>query len=350
MEKYCCFDQVVRWLKGEYGDVDLKTPEGKIAGKVISKWQEVDKICKTEVEKVEVRHHLPLSDHLLNIFSEICQKEEAQAIEVSSDLGEEEAEVITGVTSGHRSGPFTKEEREELEDILLTKEVETSSAGKISFDEQDSLDISIYWDKEYKELLQKLDSRRSKDYMEFCEEKEELVKVRDYLVPESLVPILESLFAKYGDVSVDTKSLSPRVKMFLFVILCRTIDNMCKTRVLDISEGRLIKWGKYLKALQSAGFKIQFAMDRLHRVVRAYIGLQLKEGVTKNRSYLDEEISKKSDEVEKLEEKLEALKVRRKQISEESVRKSSTAGEYLREATKLKWRKAGEGLQPNKLR
>lgn len=303
MEKYCCFDQVARWLKGEYGDVDLKTPEGKIAGKVISKWQEVNKICKTVEEKVEVKH-LPLS------------------------------------------WPFTEEERKELEHILLTKEVETSSAGKILFDEQDSLDISIYWDKEYKELLQKLDSSQAEDYMEFWEEKEDRVKVRDYLVPESSVPILESLFAKYGDVSVDTKS--PRVKMFLFVILCRTIDNMCKTRVLDISEDQLIIWWKYLKALQSAGFKIQFALDRLHRVVRAYIGLQLQERVTENRSYLDEEISKKSEEVEKLEEELEALKVRRKQISEESERKSGTAGEYLREATKLKWRKAGEGLQPNK--
>ena len=40
----------------------------------------------------------------------------------------------------------------------------------------------------------------------------ELTDVRDYLVPQSLAPILESLFDKYGDVGAET-NLSSRLKM-----------------------------------------------------------------------------------------------------------------------------------------
>ena len=40
----------------------------------------------------------------------------------------------------------------------------------------------------------------------------ELTDVRDYLVPQSLAPILESLFDEYGDVGAET-NLSSRLKM-----------------------------------------------------------------------------------------------------------------------------------------
>ena len=40
----------------------------------------------------------------------------------------------------------------------------------------------------------------------------ELTDVRDYSVPQSLAPILESLFDEYGDVGAET-NLSSRVKM-----------------------------------------------------------------------------------------------------------------------------------------
>ena len=40
----------------------------------------------------------------------------------------------------------------------------------------------------------------------------ELTNVRDYLMPQSLAPILESLFDEYGDVGAET-NLSSRLKM-----------------------------------------------------------------------------------------------------------------------------------------
>jgi hypothetical protein len=349
-------------LKGEDGDVELRMPEGKIAGKVISKRPEVEKICKTEaaqaipiwreseVEKVKAKHqYLPFLDHLLNFFSKICEEEEAQAIRVRGDLGVEEAVVMPAVTSGRRSKFFSKDEEMELRHILSDKEMEMSSAGERSNDEQDSSDIS-YWDKEYKELKQKLDSIAAvdsipaEDYLEFWEEKEQFDSVGDYLVPKSLAPILKSLVDKNVDVSV---TISPRVKMFLFVILCRTIDSMCETRVLDIKEGRLISWWRYLKALQSKGFQIKFALDHLERVVRAYLGLQLTERVQKSLFNIEEEFRKKSEEVKKLGKELEDLTVIQNNISDEPWRKSGLIAECLKEATELKWRKAGEGLQLN---
>ena len=108
-------------------------PKGKFSGKVISERLEIKKICKTEaaqaipiwsepeVEKVEVKDHLPFLDHLLNFVIEICQKEEAQAIRVRGDVDVQEAEVMSAITSGHRSKLFSEGEQMELKHILLDK-------------------------------------------------------------------------------------------------------------------------------------------------------------------------------------------------------------------------------------
>ncbi|KAF3950843.1 hypothetical protein CMV_023451, partial [Castanea mollissima] len=341
-------DQVTLWLKGEYGDVELRTGGGKIVGKVISKRQEMEKVCEVEAaqeiklhlelgvgERV-VRHDLLTLDRLANLYNEIFQKEAAQEIKIDG---------IPALAWTHIIESFSEDECKELYGLFMTEEMGIISAEEKSFNRQDSLYIPIYLDRAFIEFVQKLDAGPKK-LMELWEAEEELVNVRDYLVPQSLACILESLFAKYGDVSVEFTLSSSRVKMFLYVILCGTIDSMCETRVQDISEDELIHWWTYLKALLSAGFKIQFAFDHLNRVVRAYFGLRLKKQVQETLSQLKRDITVCSAQLNELTTKLDLLKYKQKRImSEESGKKSSLIDECLKEATRLKWRKAGQGLQ-----
>ena len=341
-------DQVTRWLKGEYGDVELRTGGGKIVGKVISEIQEIKKMCEVEAaqeiklhrelgvgERV-ARHDLLTPERLRNLYDEMFQKEAAQEIKIDD---------MPALAWTHIKKSFSEDERKELDGLFMTEEMGIISAEEKSFDKQDRPDSPIFLDEAYFEFVQKLDAG-PKEFMELWEAEEERVNVRGYLVPKSLVCILKSLFAKYGDVIVEFTLSSSRVKKFLFVILCGTIDSMCETRVQDISEDELIHWWTYLKALLSAGFKIQFAFDHLNRVVRAYYGLQLKKQVNETLSLLERDIKLCSDQLKELKKKLDLLENKQKSIkSEESANKSSLIDECLKEATRLKWRKAGQGLQ-----
>lgn len=326
----------------------MRTGGGKIVGKVISKEQEREKMCEVEAaqeiklhrelgigERV-VHHDLLTLDRLANLCNEIFQKEAAQEIKIDG---------MPALAWTHIKDSFNADERQELDGLFMTEEMGIISAEEKSFDEQDSPLISIFLDESFIEFVQKLNAGPI-NFKELWEAEEERVNVRDYLVPQSLACILESLFANYGDVSVEFTLSSSRVKMFLYVILCGTIDRMCETRVRDISEDDLIHWWTYLKALLSAGFKIQFAFDHLKRVVRAYYGLQLKKQVHETLSQLERDIRVCSAKLKELTEKLNLLENKQKSImSEESGKKSKLIDECLKEATRLKWRKAGQGLQ-----
>lgn len=346
------YDQVTLWLKGDYGDVELRTAIGKIAGKVISERQEAMEMCKNEaaqatkilsdpgVEEMEALHDLLTLDQIFKSDNVMHQKGVAQGIRIQS---KPEVGAKSSLTWNHILHSFSEDERKELNDVLMSEEPETSSDEENTVDELDSLDDSLFLDKALKDLMQKLDSGPL-ELMDLWNKEEEVVNVRDYLVPQSLAPILECLFSKYGDVSVDS-TLSSRVKMYLFVILCGTIDSVCDTRILDITETKLTSWWKYLISLESAGFKIQFALDQLGSVTKAYFGLRLREQERVTLDELDVDITRYSAAVEEMTTKLDRLKFDRERIiSEKSRKKSSLIEDCFKAAIKLKWKKAGEGL------
>ena len=241
---------------------------------------------------------------------------------------------------------FSDAERKELKDVLMTEEQEESSDeenSSESSDELDSIDDSLFLDKAYTDLRQKLGSR-PKQLIEFWNKEEQVVNVRDYLVPQSLAPILESLFEKYGDVGAET-NLSPRVKMYLIVILCGTIDSMCCARILDITEDKLLNWWQYSTALESTGFKIQFVHDQGTRVTKAYFGLRLRKLEDDTLQELETDITKYDAEVKEMTTKLERIKDQHKRITSEKYgNRSSLIKDCLRMAAKLKWKRAGAGL------
>ncbi|KAI7985751.1 hypothetical protein LOK49_LG14G01868 [Camellia lanceoleosa] len=100
-----------------------------------------------------------------------------------------------------------------------------------------------------------------------------LIKVNNYMILENLAPILKALFGKYGDF-VGKSGLSRKVKMLYIMTVCDAIDSMCNTKVVDITANVLVSWFHSFMLGQYAGFEIEFAFDRLKRVVCAHFGLQ----------------------------------------------------------------------------
>ena len=336
------------WLKGEYGDVELRSPEGKFAGKVISDRTEAMEMCKKEAEEatkilndpgaeeMQTLHDPPTLDQLLKYENVLHQMEVAHGIrrQIKPEIGG------TNVLTWNHIllYSFSDAEHKELKDVLMTEEQEESSD-----EELDSLDDSLFLDKAFTDLRQKLGSR-PKQLIDLWNKEEQVVNVRDYLVPQSLAPILESLFEKYGDVGAET-NLSPRVKMYLTVILCGTIDSMCCTRILDITEDKLLNWWQYSTALESTGFKIQFVHDQGTRVTKAYFGLRLRKLEDDTLQELETDITKYDAEVKEMTTKLERIKDQHKRITSEKYgKRSSLIKDCLRMAAKLKWKRAGAGL------
>ncbi|XP_028122544.1 uncharacterized protein LOC114319692 [Camellia sinensis] len=100
-----------------------------------------------------------------------------------------------------------------------------------------------------------------------------LIKVNNYMILENLASILKALFGKYGDF-IGKSGLSRKVKMLYIMTVCDAIDSMCNTKVVDITANVLVSRFHSFMLGQYAGFEIEFAFDRLKRVVRAHFGLQ----------------------------------------------------------------------------
>ncbi|XP_050254419.1 uncharacterized protein LOC126700359 [Quercus robur] len=338
------------WLKGENGDVELRSPEGKFGGKVIIEITEAMKMCKKEAEEAtkilndpEAEEMQALHD-LLTLDRLLKYENVSRHLEVGYGIRRQIKPQIGGtgvLTWNDILSSFSEDEKKELKEVLMTEDVQEESIDEEN--SSDSLDNSLFLDKAFTDLKQKLGSG-PKQLMDLWNREKKVVNVRDYLVPQSLAPILESLFEKYGDVGAET-NLSSRVKMYLIVILCGTIDSVCCTRILDITEDKLLNWMQYLRALEYAGFKIQFVHDQWMRVTKAYFGLQLRKLEDDTLQELETDITKYDAKVKELTTKLELMKDKHKRItSEKSGKRSSLIEDCLRAAAKLKWKKAGAGL------
>ena len=78
----------------------------------------------------------------------------------------------------------------------MTEDVQEESIDEDNSSE-DEPNNSLFLDKAFTNLKQKLGSR-PKELLDLWNREKQVVNVRDYLVPQSLAPILESLLEKYG--------------------------------------------------------------------------------------------------------------------------------------------------------
>ena len=232
---------------------------------------------------------------------------------------------------------WSKDVIEQLNGVLRIAETKKDTAKKDDHDEDSEFEFFLLFNKNYTQVMKFLD-RGAKIPTPFKSvEKvpevnfewapiEEVVSVGDYMIIQRLAPILEPLLSKHGDISA-MSTLRPRVRMYLYNMLCESIYSMMNTKVEDITKDLLFKWWTTLRILQFAEFKIQFAFDHLKRVVEAYLGLRVRKEV--------------EDAVDKIDKDILALEEKRKRIIAAKSTKSGITEECFREALLLKHCKAG---------
>ena len=232
---------------------------------------------------------------------------------------------------------WSKDEIEQLNGILRVVETKKDTAKEDDHKEESELEVFLLSDKNYTQFMKVLDRggkipapfnsvKKDPDVNSKWAPKEEVASVGDYKIIQRFSPILEHLLSKHGDIST-MSMLRPRVKMYLYNMLCESIYSMMNTKVVDITEDLLLEWWTTLRILQFAKFKIQFAFDRLKRVMQAYLGLRVKKEVDNGLDKIDKDIL--------------ALKEKRKRLIAAKSENSSLTEERLREASILKNWKAG---------
>ncbi|KAB1213627.1 hypothetical protein CJ030_MR5G020286 [Morella rubra] len=228
-----------------------------------------------------------------------------------------------------------KDEIEEINNCFEPQRWKNRKIVGTSIDDQNdgSNDIQEYFVKElidrFCEMMSKVDLENEWGFKDF-------VNVEGYMLPQGLAPILKGLFAKYGDVSRESK-LKHKAKWFLLSCLCWTVNKMCKTLVAEISKDPLAFWWGNLKSLQEAGFKVEFIVDRLTKVTRSYFRLEAK----KRESEMSAKVEAMSRE---LEAKVEAMSRELEAMSRELKAVQQKVRSYYDTHNVMKWTFAGEGL------
>ncbi|KAF3435062.1 hypothetical protein FNV43_RR22149 [Rhamnella rubrinervis] len=207
-------------------------------------------------------------------------------------------------------------------------------------DSESIQEFSLFNDQDLEKLCRRLDNvlrlgvfkLKSKDLA-----LTDIIRVEGYLVPWNLASVFKDLLNKYGDLSEGSK-LTLEMKSLTYCLLCRVLNSMRKTWVVDITEDLLKEWYFYLKYVKACRFKLQFVFAHLEEVRCAYFGLQA--------SKHESEISKKLDrKIEELEKKLNRYKDYREQLEEDrSCMKSDLMKQCLSKASELKWKTASDGL------
>ncbi|XP_059434281.1 uncharacterized protein LOC132167352 [Corylus avellana] len=268
----CVISEVVSSLNGEYGDVELRNPLGQF-GKVVTK----------------------------DAAKEMMQKKDQKQLEPT-------------LTWGNYLGTLSEDEKKEKH--LLTDRIkETINAEKIeAYDHEE-----IFSDKAYIQFMKFLNHSGFSNN-KFCypwdlsdhENKEAVVNVRDYMTTRKLAPILNHLLSNHGDIGAQSTLSTPKFKSLFVCMLCKCIDHMRNTMVVNITHDILLDWWTCLKILQLEGFQIDFAFDRLKRVTHAYFGL-----------YVEKEVDNALHQLEKWTRKVKCIKSAKSSLIEECLREAS---------------------------
>ena len=258
----------------------------------------------------------------------------------AEEMVQKKEQVETTLTLYDNLKSWSRDEIEQLNSVLRVVETKKVIAKEDDHDEDSEFEDFLHFDKNYTQFTKVIDrvvkipapfmtvENVPKIDSEWAP-KEEVASVGDYVIIRRLAPILEHLLSKHGDISA-MSMLRPKVKMYLFNMLCESIYSMINTKIVDVTEDLLLNWWTRLRILQFAGFKIQFAFDHLKRVGQAYLGL-----------HVDDAIDQLNRDILSLQEKLKCI------IEAKSARSSLTE-ERLRKASILKNWKAGTLFLYNK--
>ncbi|KAJ4712688.1 putative Cysteine/Histidine-rich C1 domain family protein [Melia azedarach] len=180
---------------------------------------------------------------------------------------------------------------------------------------------------------------------------DEVVKVEDYMVVPKLAPILKSLLYKYGDIS-GSCSLTQRLKTLAISVFCSTVQSMCSTRVMDITDKLILTWWFSFKFVAEAGFTIDFAFDHLKRILQARYGTDIDNSKSSplyklhgKMAQLSQEIDELTGEINKRKAEMDELNMESQNIiaSNRSAR-SRLEAKHLSDALEFRRKNAVTGL------
>ncbi|CAK7356320.1 unnamed protein product [Dovyalis caffra] len=176
---------VLSSLKGERGDVELRTVGRQIHGKVLIK-----ELALKDMEH-DIKIETPMTlEEMINSLSEV-EKQEMRAFR--------------------------------FQQLQLLKDA-------------------------FNQLVERLDSNVRLEciplYLE--ENKNSFVDSEDYMALRMYVPIMKELFARNGDIGEDWLS-SRKVKSVLFFVVCGVTQSMRMTSIVDINEDVLHQWWRCIK-------------------------------------------------------------------------------------------------------
>ncbi|KAJ7968268.1 Cysteine/Histidine-rich C1 domain family protein [Quillaja saponaria] len=243
---------------------------------------------------------------------------------------------------------LSKDDEQELNVLLAPLRVESEdkvTPNEVQQEHDYRKDYLPYTDKDLHQLMGRLCSacltNNSKEMVISNREFEQnLVVVGGYMISWKLVPVLKELLGKYKNFTPDNSNFTPEVKAVCIFFLCWVVNSMRKETIVYVTETKLAYWWYYLNALLHKGFKIDFLIEHLKRVIQAYFGLQAikqsKEIVDSLNieSILASSVQKRN----KLTEKLQKLQEDHKQYETYMTsRRPRLIQKCLKEAFELQW-------------
>ncbi|XVF13533.1 hypothetical protein REPUB_Repub08aG0216000 [Reevesia pubescens] len=142
------------------------------------------------------------------------------------------------------------------------------------------VDISTFKHPEI--FLEKLDAnvKSQVDYSDFkFLEKDlgnDLRMVGEFNFPSSLAPILERITETFGDITSDSLQ-SDCGAMPSYVMFCAAIKEMDDLKLEQVDETKIFLWRDAINSALNVQFKVDFAIEHLKKIARAYFGFKAME-------------------------------------------------------------------------
>ncbi|XP_039001520.1 uncharacterized protein LOC120127751 [Hibiscus syriacus] len=128
------------------------------------------------------------------------------------------------------------------------------------------------------------------------------LKLGKYSYPHSLIPTLERIIDAYGDISVASK-MNPIITETVYILFCACVKEMNDLRIEEVTEHIILKWRDAIKDALRINFEVDFALEHLKKIARAYIGQmerrKVKDLIMKI-SMLEDDLSSKKQELAKI--------------------------------------------------
>ncbi|KAK6263310.1 hypothetical protein QUC31_009126 [Theobroma cacao] len=226
---------------------------------------------------------------------------------------------------------------EEFESWLLASPTHSEDAANnahITQGPRSSQGVRMYTDELVHDFTRKLDGKDKSqvDFSDFSGLMEEVVKSGTVTLPLSLALIDKKIEKKYGEIAAESKQ-SSCTAMPSRILLCAAIKEMDELQLESIDEKKMLLWRDAINSALNINFKVNFAIEHLKKIGRAYFGLKARND--QELRSIEEKISTLQIELSDWEEK------RAKKVEEQN---SEVRKECLRDAEYFQGKSLSAGL------